>query len=102
MHATLAVPQPRFELAPAKSAEDLVAAMEDLLSLPDAAIRLNALLTSPEATIEEIVEVVSLDPALAARVLRAVNSAYFGLRLRVDTISKAISRTEPCSCRVVA
>jgi len=73
------------------TAEELVAGVEDLLSLPDAAIRLNALLTDPDATTGEIVDVVSLDPALSARVLRAVNSAYFGLRVRVDTISKAIT-----------
>ena len=73
------------------TAEELVAGVEDLLSLPDAASRLNALLTDPDATTGEIVDVVSLDPALSARVLRAVNSAYFGLRVRVDTISKAVT-----------
>jgi len=73
------------------TAGELVAGVEDLLSLPDAAIRLNALLTDPDTTTGEIVDVVSLDPALSARVLRAVNSAYFGLRVRVDTISKAVT-----------
>lgn len=71
--------------------EEIVGNVEELLSLPDAAIRLNALLTDPDASGQEIADVVSLDPALSARVLRAVNSAYFGLHVRVDTISKAIS-----------
>ena len=71
--------------------EEVVGNVEDLLSLPDAAIRLNALLTDPDASAGEIADVISLDPALSARVLRAVNSAYFGLRMRVDTISKAIT-----------
>ena len=91
MHASLALATPVFAAAAAMSAEDLIAGVDDLLSLPDAAIRLNAVLTDPDTSANEITDIVSLDPALAARVLRAVNSAYFGLRGRVDTISKAIT-----------
>jgi len=91
MHAALAATDINAVLPLAISAEDLVAGVDDLLSLPDAATRLNALLTDPDVSMGDIAEVVALDPALTARVLRAVNSAYFGLRSRVDTISKAIS-----------
>jgi len=91
MHATLAVAEVNTYSPPAMTVESVVAGVDDLLSLPDAATRLNALLTDPDTTSGEIAEVVSLDPALSARVLRAVNSAYFGLRARVDTISKAIA-----------
>ena len=91
MHASLALPTHALAVSAVMSAEDLVAGVEDLLSLPDAAIRLNAVLTDPETSANDIADIVSLDPALAARVLRAVNSAYFGLRGRVDTITKAIT-----------
>jgi HD-like signal output (HDOD) protein len=91
MHASLALPAQALAVSAIMSAEDLVAGVEDLLSLPDAAIRLNAVLTDPDTSANEIADIVSLDPALAARVLRAVNSAYFGLRGRVDTITKAIT-----------
>lgn len=92
MHAALAASSQiardsRSPLTP----EDVVAGVEDLLSLPDAAMQLNALLADPDVSLPDIANVVSLDPALTARVLRAVNSAYFGLRGRVETISKAIS-----------
>jgi putative nucleotidyltransferase with HDIG domain len=91
MHAALAaqelVRSPTTALSPA----DVVANVEVLLSLPDAAMQLNALLADPDTDLKDIANVVSLDPALTARVLRAVNSAYFGLRARIDTISKAIS-----------
>ena len=89
MHATLATPK-TFESPPPISVETLVARIEHLLSLPDAATRLNELLTDPNAASADIAEVVSLDPVLAARVLCVVNSASFGLRRHVDTISKAI------------
>jgi HD-like signal output (HDOD) protein len=91
MHASLALPPLALAANAAMTAEDLVSQVEELLSLPDAAIRLNAVLTDPDTSANDIAEIVSVDPALAARVLRAVNSAYFGLRGRVDTISKAIT-----------
>jgi HD-like signal output (HDOD) protein len=89
MHATLAAHENYVNPSPVLTAESVVADLDDLLSLPDAAIRLNSLLVDPDVSANEIAAVVSLDAALAARVLRAVNSAYFGLRTRVDTISKA-------------
>jgi HD-like signal output (HDOD) protein len=91
MHAALATLERSTPSPIGLTVEQIVDSVDDLLSLPDAAIRLNALLSDPDATSGEIADVVSLDPALSARVLRAVNSAYFGLRVRVDTISKAIS-----------
>lgn len=91
MHATVAVHEKHVNPTPVLTPESVVAGVEDLLSLPDAAMRLNALLVDPDASARDIAEVVSVDAALTARVLRAVNSAYFGLRTRVDTISKAIS-----------
>lgn len=91
MHAALATQElprtPALGLTP----EAVVADVENLLSLPDAAMQLNALLADPDTALKDIADVVSLDPALTARVLRAVNSACFGLRGRIDTISKAIS-----------
>lgn len=91
MHATVAVHDKLVNPTPVMTPESVVAGVEDLLSLPDAAMRLNALLVDPDATARDIADVVSVDPALTARVLRVVNSPYFGLRSKVDTISKAIS-----------
>lgn len=91
MQATLAVSEKHVNPTPVLTPESVVEGVEDLLSLPDAALRLNALLVDPDASTRDIAEVVSVDAGLSARVLRAVNSAYFGLRTRVDTISKAVS-----------
>lgn len=91
MQATLAVSEKHVDPTPVLTPESIVEGVEDLLSLPDAAMRLNALLVDPDASAREIAEVVTLDVGLSARVLRVVNSSYFGLRTRVDTISKAVS-----------
>ena len=59
------------------------------LSLPDVYIRLRDLMESNNASMTDVAEVLSLDPALAARILRMANSAFYGFRSQVDTISRA-------------
>jgi HD-like signal output (HDOD) protein len=59
------------------------------LSLPEVYIRLREVMESESASMADAAEVISLDPALAARVLRMANSAFYGFRSQVDTISRA-------------
>jgi len=59
------------------------------LSLPDVYIRLREVMESDNASMADAAEVLTLDPALAARVLRMANSAFYGFRSQVDTISRA-------------
>ena len=59
------------------------------LSLPDVYVRLREVMESESASMADAAEVISLDPALAARVLRMANSAFYGFRSQVDTISRA-------------
>jgi HD-like signal output (HDOD) protein len=53
------------------------------------AIRLLELCSKPDATAPEFAEVIRVDPALSARLLKVANSAYFGLRFKVTTIPRA-------------
>ena len=59
------------------------------LSLPDVYLRLREVMESDNASMADAAEVLSLDPALAARILRMANSAFYGFRSEVDTISRA-------------
>lgn len=59
------------------------------LSLPDVYLRLRELMGSEQASMADVAEVLSMDPALAARVLRMANSAFYGFRSQVDTVSRA-------------
>jgi len=59
------------------------------LSLPDVYIRLREVMESDNASMADAAEVLSLDPALAARILRMANSAFYGFRAQVDTITRA-------------
>ncbi len=71
--------------------EEIIDGMDELVSLPDAVIRANELLDSDQATATDIGEVISHDPALSARLLKLVNSAFYSFPSQVDTISRAVT-----------
>jgi len=70
--------------------EDLVYGVDKLVSLPEVCFLVNDLINDPLTEIEEIGQVISQDPDLTARLLKLVNSSYYGFEGKVDTISRAI------------
>ena len=70
--------------------ESLVQDTHTLFSLPDVAFRVSELIDRPDTRPADLAEVILCDPALAARLLRLVNSAYYALPNAVDTVSQAI------------
>jgi putative nucleotidyltransferase with HDIG domain len=59
-------------------------------SMPKAAIKLRALLSEKDVSIDEIERILRHDPGLAANVLRLANSAFFGLPAKVTTLKHAV------------
>ena len=70
---------------------DLVNKTVELPTIPEVLIRLNSVMADPNTGSEEVADVVAKDPAIATNVLRLVNSAYFGLQVRVSSVSTAVS-----------
>ncbi|MCB1788761.1 MAG: HDOD domain-containing protein [Gammaproteobacteria bacterium] len=70
---------------------DQISDNASLVTLPDIYLRLKDVLDDPDSCMADVVEVVGSDPALTARLLRIVNSAYFGLATEIDTVSRAIN-----------
>lgn len=64
--------------------------VEQLPTLPGVVARINELITNPEVSVDEIVRVISVDQSLTARILKVVNSAYYGLQRQVSTIGHAL------------
>jgi len=62
-----------------------------LVSPPDVCIKVFELIESNDAGAQDIGDVISRDPSLTARLLRLVNSAFYGFSRRVDTVSRAIT-----------
>jgi diguanylate cyclase (GGDEF)-like protein len=75
----------------AASAVDRVLACRTLPSLPAIALQVIELTRDANVPIDRIAKLVQNDPALATRILRTVNSSYYGLTSPCPTISRAVS-----------
>ena len=69
----------------------LVDGIEKLVSLPDVCVKVNRLADSPSYSAAAVGEIIVQDTDLSARLLRLVNSAFFGMQVPVDTISRAVT-----------
>ncbi|MGB5177952.1 MAG: HDOD domain-containing protein [Gammaproteobacteria bacterium] len=75
---------------PTNSLWEKVTADAQLLTLPAVYLRLRAVLDDPDYAITDIEDVISMDPAVSTRLLRQVNSPYFGFASRIETIPRAV------------
>jgi len=73
------------------TAEALIEKFKKIKTLPHIVARLVQLVNDEESTLQDFEEVIRLDPALVARLLTLVNSSYFGLTRKVDSISRAVA-----------
>lgn len=63
----------------------------DIPSKPDALVRLSLLMADEEVNLQAIAELVESDMALAAAVMKAVNSSLYGLKGRVQSVQQAVT-----------
>ena len=61
-----------------------------LPSLPAVAVRVLELTSDPDVRMDELAKTIQADQALAAKILRTVNSSFYGLRKRCTSIDKAL------------
>ena len=66
-------------------------AIKRINPLSDSAVRLMSIIGNREHTLQDVVRIVETDSTLAARILRTVNSAAFGLTNSVDSVNRAVS-----------
>jgi putative nucleotidyltransferase with HDIG domain len=59
-------------------------------TLPHVAIRLTKLISDENSTMQDFEDIMKMDPTLVLRLLRVVNSAYYALEQKVDSISRAV------------
>ncbi|NTU60290.1 MAG: HDOD domain-containing protein [Deltaproteobacteria bacterium] len=59
-------------------------------TLPATAARLLALCAEEEYSVSQLVRVIEADPAVASRLLRLANSAYFGVSRQVESLNRAV------------
>lgn len=71
--------------------DKLVAKNKKLGSLPDIVDRVFQAMDDPNSTAAQIGKVINDDPALTARLLKLVNSPFYGFRSKIDTVFRAIA-----------
>lgn len=94
LDAVVEVVRRRYELEASladQGLKQLLARTDRLPIAPSAYTRIAAEMRSREPSISRIAAVISEDPALTAKVLKHVNSAFFALRSEVTTVDRAVS-----------
>jgi putative nucleotidyltransferase with HDIG domain len=59
-------------------------------TLPYITIQLTKLISDENSTMQDFENMIKMDPTLVLRILRSANSPYYGLRQKVNSISRAI------------
>ena len=74
-----------------KKPETLLKGLVELSSLPFIYIKINNAVNNPRSSTKDISDIISGDPNLTARLLRLVNSAFYGFQSKIDTVSRAVA-----------
>lgn len=72
-------------------ASELVQSCTSLFTLPALHAHVRDVVDDPNSSMEELVKILKLDPAISARLLRIANSPSHGGSKQVDTISRAVT-----------
>ena len=70
---------------------ELLSREKDVSTLPRMVLKVSAVANDPRSSSRELSRVIELDPALASRILKSVNSVAYGLRNRITSLHDAIS-----------
>ncbi len=72
------------------SPEKLIEKTKDIASLPAIYNEIVEVVYHPRSSSNDVANVISSDTGLTARLLRIVNSAFYGFAARIETVSRAI------------
>ena len=72
------------------TAQELIKKFVTAKTLPHVAVRLTKLISDKNSTMQDFEKIMKMDPTLVLRLLRVVNSSYYGLRQKVNSISRAV------------
>lgn len=69
---------------------DVLENLTDMPALPTVVARLTRLIADPDTTASDINNALSSDPGLVTKILKLVNSSYYGFSRRITTITNAV------------
>jgi HD-like signal output (HDOD) protein len=75
-----------------RTIEKRIEQVYELPPMPELGTRILELRSNPNASAQQLANIVQLDPSLAAQVIRYASSPYYGYRGRITNVQEAISR----------
>ncbi|HID69441.1 MAG TPA: HDOD domain-containing protein [Desulfobacterales bacterium] len=72
-------------------AKTFIRKFKDIKTLPHVVTNLSRLIADDNSTMKDFEKVIRMDPILVVRLLRLVNSPFYGLVHRVDSIGRAVA-----------
>ncbi len=73
------------------AAKSFVEKFTDIHPLPHVITTVTRLINDPDSTMKDFESIIKMDPVLVSRLLRLVNSPYYGLVQTVDSIARAVA-----------
>lgn len=73
------------------SAQELVQSCSNVFTLPEIYVRVRDVVDDSNSTMDDLANVLKMDPAISARVLKIVNSPLYGFPKQVDTVTRAVN-----------
>ncbi len=67
-----------------------IAGISHIATMPEITLKIIELVEDPTSTAHDLHKVISNDPALCSRILKVVNSAFYGLPRQIGSINRAI------------
>ena len=74
-----------------QTAQELIAASVNLVTLPAVFIQVKRVVDDKNASVDDLARVISADPGMTARVLKLINSSFWGFSGQIDSLSRAVS-----------
>ncbi len=78
-------------LKDAGAPEDIVKHEIELASFPDIYFKIKEVLDTPTSSADDIAQVVNTDVGLSVKLLKLVNSPFFGFATTIDSVTRAVS-----------
>jgi HD-like signal output (HDOD) protein len=73
-----------------KIVTDAVTDLGEIATLPEVTVKIIQVVENPKSTARDLHEIIKNDPALSTRLLKVVNSAFYGLPGQIASVDRAI------------
>lgn len=70
--------------------ERILARIRDIPTLPEVVNQILETINDPDSSADDLTAIVERDPALATRLLKLVNSSFYGLSGKISTVSRSV------------